>query len=334
MKTLISKAVAIGMIAAAITGCRKDDTQTNNQDAAKFKTEFSNLVAANQPQKHTFTVSANAGGTIVGNNTRVMFYPGAFITTNGTSITGNVQVELSEIHTKAQMVLANKPTISPDGLLMSSGEAYVNATQNGQQLRLRQGYSIIQFNGNSFSQPMNLFRGTIDANNFNAVSWDLVPSVSTTNANIDCANDSMGTVVYVNNNNGIPTCDTLYTFPLDSFGWMNCDYFMNQSYTNLTPVTLNVPEGYDETNTVVYVVFSSLNIVTSAHYDNTIQAFAINNGYQVPIGMQATVVALRYMNNEFWSAIQPVTFSANHTETLTFTQTTVAEYTAAVTALN
>lgn len=321
--------VAAFVLLLAIAGCKKDD-KTTTDVSAEFKSGLQQLNAKYNPAPQVVTVSANNGGQIIGGNTRVVFYPGAFITANGTAVTGNVQVEFREIYKKGHMVLSNKLPVSPQGLLDSRGEVYINATQNGQQLRLRQGYAAIQFEGRNYNDPMNLFMATDSSSG--DLSWNQV-TVTPDNPGFTCSYDSMNPPVYIDTATVSDICDTLYTFPLDGLGWINCDYFMNQQYGALTTVTANVPAGYTADNTVTYVVFTTVNSAAKFWYDANTTAFTLGGGYQVPIGLQATIVSLSYQQDGWYSAIQPVTFTANHTLTLTYAPTTIADYEAAVNAL-
>lgn len=329
MKTLICKALTLGLFAAAITGCRKDDATTDNsKNAIGLKSTFGSIVNANQPQQHVFNINAATGGTIIGKNTRLTFGPNAFITAQGSAVTGSVQVELREISEKWQMVLANKTTVSTQGLLESSGEAYINATQNGQKLRLRAGTSKIQFAASSMNKPMNFFTGNIDADNMGEVTWVLNDSIPTDTAEVDCSCDTVATV-YVDNNTSM--WDTLYTFPLDTMGWINCDYIMN---AGIYPAALKLTtsEGFDNTNTRVYLVFKNRNSVGNMNYyaDGAFVTDAIHGYDNIPVGEQMTIIAVGYKDDKLYSAFKTITLSASNNESLSLTETTSAAFETAV----
>lgn len=328
MKKLILSAA---VIATLLAGCRKDPTNNTAEDATAFTSGFTDLVTAQQPQLHAITIAANTGGTIIGTNTRVQFYPNAFITANGASVTGSVQVQVKELYTKAQMVLANKTTMSPDGLLESRGETYINATQNGQQLRLRSGYSTVFFNGSSYTKPMNLYSGAQNSSDFNNVTWNLNTVIQPTNANFDCSYDSSNSTTHIDTNGNAALCDTLYSFPLDSFGWINCDYVASSgSYP--ASLTVQTPDGFDNTNTRIYLVFTNINTVgVLNHYaGGKFVSDAIHGTGNIPVGEQLTIVALGYKDGGWYSSFKALTLNASNTETLTFAPTTIAAYTQAV----
>ena len=332
MKTLLK--FSLFFLAACcfcLSSCKKETATTTTNNAVVFTDGIKNLVNSNQPRKITTTISAGNGATLIGANTRFIFYPGAFKDANGNTVTGNVNIEIQEFYTKAQMVLGNKVTMSTQGLLESRGEVYVNATKNGQQLRIRQGYATIQFAGNSFNQPMGLFTGTVSGD-LNDVNWTQNMTIAPTNAFQGCSYDSVNPPQFIDSAGNASICDTLYTFPIDSFGWINCDYFMRDNYGALTNLTINVPSGYDNTNTKVYVVFTTINSVASV-YSYTNGAFLLSGGYQVPVGLQATIVALAYNNGQWYSSFTPITITNNHVASLSFSATTIAGYVAQVSTL-
>ena len=230
------------------------------------------------------------------------------------------------------MVLANKTTISTQGLLKSAGEAFVNATQNGQQLRLRPGFSTIQFNASTYTQPMSFYIGQLDATNFDNVTWEQQTNVPNTMSNFTCSQDSViGSIVFVDNSGTIPVCDTLYTFPLDSFGWINCDYVAN-SGTYPATLALQTQQGFDNKNTNIYLVFKNMNAVGQmTHYvDGQFISDAIHGNLNMPIGEPLTIVAIGYKDGKTYSAFKETTLSANSTVSITLTETTKAAYEAAV----
>lgn len=328
MKTIFKFAIAaIYFTSLFLSGCKKEET---NNDAAMFKSGMQDLINANQPRKLSAVISAGNGATLIGANTRFVFYPGAFINAAGNPVTGNISIEVQEFYKKSQMILGNKLPMSNQGLLDSRGEVFMNATQNGQQLRIRPGYASVQFEARAYNQPMNIFIGTTSGD-LNDVSWSLNTNIAPANGFYGCSYDSINPPTYIDTAATADICDTLHTFPLDSFGWINCDYFLRSTYSPLTDLTINVPSGYDDNNTKVYVVFSTINSVAGVWYNNG--AFTLSGGYQVPVGVQATIVALGYFNGGWQSSFTPITITSNHTETINFAPTTIADYVAQVNAL-
>src|SRR5690606_24751639 len=96
---------------------------------------------------------------------------GSCLTKNGDAVTGAVDLEFVEIFDKATMLMTNKPTMGllPNGdkaLLISGGEFYVNATQNGLPLETTCDFQLIvptALTGGT-DNDMILWNGTIDEN--------------------------------------------------------------------------------------------------------------------------------------------------------------------------
>ncbi len=328
MRKSLSVAVAVAAltIAACITGCHKEA----KTDAQIFAEGMQSIINSNQPTKHVATINATTGGTIIGANTRLQFWGNAFTDAAGNIVTGNVQIELQEFYKKPQMVLANKTTGGTEGLLDSRGEAYINYTQNGTQLRLRAGYGVIYFNSHSNSEPMNIYTGRTNGN-LADITWDKNTTVAPTTSYFTCVYDTTTQPVWVDSST-MALCDTLYSFPMDTLHWNNCDYFVEMNYPNLTDLTMGIPSGYDNNNTTVYVVFKPINSVFRVvNFAN--QSFILDNIYKVPVNMQATIVALNYHNGGWYSCFKDITISAHDVETLTFTPTTIADYVALVNSL-
>lgn len=322
MKSKCTVILSMAMLVVVnLTSCKKE-----RSDTAEFRANMLSFINGNQPEKYKVTVSATTGGSIIGANTRVYFSPNAFVSANGTAVTGDVELEVQEVYTKAQMILSNKVTMSPDGILDSRGEVYLNANKNGQPLRLRPGYATIQFEASSYAEPMSFFNGSVSGE-FGDVSWNLNTTVAPTNGFYGCSYDTINPPVYIDTATSADICDTLYTFPLDSFGWVNCDRLISGLTPPPTPtdITVNLPGGYEPNATFVYMAFSNLNAVIRLYPINNTESFHIGGAY-APVGRPATIIALSYRNGGWYSCVRPITIALNHTEDLTFTSTTIANY--------
>ena len=71
--------------------------------------------------------------------TRFEFPKNAFVSANGTPITGNVDFELQEIYSAGAMISMDMPTVSSGNILVSGGEFAMSARQNGVDLLLAPG---------------------------------------------------------------------------------------------------------------------------------------------------------------------------------------------------
>lgn len=306
-RSLVLIGGSILLASAVITGCHKGSGGNGPQNA--LHTVFTNNLAA---AEQSFFVDALAGGTITGSDgTQVTFIANAFRTQGGGAVSGQVTVKLVEALTVGKMILINKQTVGSDNgvlkPLTSGGQFRLTAFQNGQPLKLVPGGSFVLVPANNPDPQMELFSGTVDADG--TILWDPFAQ-GQLNA------DSMG-----------------YTFPNDSLGWINCDYFMNWGVP-LTTITVTVPTDHNDQNTFVWAVFPSINSLTNApQYDANASTFATGPNYSAPIGENVIIVSLALINGVYYSSFTPTTLVANHNEVISYQATTLAQFNADCMAL-
>jgi len=158
---------------------------------------------------------------------------------NGNPVTGAVQVEIIEIFDRGNMLIANKPTTGQTvsgqkQLLISGGEFYVNAKQDGVQLSTNCGYQIkvpAALTGGADPEMM-AFTGSMDT------VGDLVWAAAT-NSEFWLGQGATGEM-------------TEYNAFVASFGWFNCDKFANFSGP-MTEISVLLPQGYNNSNSNIYI---------------------------------------------------------------------------------
>jgi len=266
-----------------------------------------NFLNSNTPVNQNFSVDANSYSTVRGNEgTVITVPPNAFTDQLGNPVSGTVNFTLKEVYSPGAMITSGMMTESNGQLLVSGGELFINAQQNGSDLRLAQGKQFsVNVPSTNLNPQMQLFRGTGSGNNFN---W--VPDTST---NVNTCPDSSSITL------------GFYCFDLDSLiNWINCDYFYNDPRP-LTEVDIVVPQGFDRTNTLVYVYVPSINSVTQVtRYANNI--FSITSGYRLPVGLNVDFIAVHAdANGNLQYAYQSNTIANNHVENLSFTAVTQAQ---------
>lgn len=299
MKWMIVGSLAVAMVAV---GCKKETSGggtvpvTQNPLRQIFNDNVENA-------KQTFTVQANTGGQVQGQDGVTAFFaPNAFMRQNGTVATGAVQVELIEALNVADMVWLNKQTLGNDNgqlkPLISGGQYYMNATQNGEQLWLATGSTTVLVPApNGVDPNMELFIGEVDQDG--EILWDPF-------ANGDMEFDSSAFVI------GEDTLD-----------WVNCDYFMNGGIQ--TSVQVTCPSGHTENNTFVWLVFPDQNAMTAIH-NTSGSVFSTGSYYTLPVGMNMIVIALSQINGVVSSSFTSTSVSANMNQTIQLSPTTLAEF--------
>lgn len=291
-----SSILIAGALLIFATSCKKDKPQPVIPDPANpsvnhASTFFnSNLVNGTQ----TFTINAGQAQTITGNKgTVIQFNANSFVTSGGTPVTGNVQIELVEIYSKTDMILMNKQTVGKtwNGVspLISGGQFSIVAKQNGQKLKLAPGmnYQIDAPAPNGTTGQMSLFYGQIEDEQ---LEWTQVDSS------------------FVNAGSGIYSA-----FP-DSTGWVNLDYFMNNSGP-FSEINVQIPSGFTTGNTRVFVSIDGSSSIAGIYNVNA-GVFSSGDYYKLPIGMAVHFIVINLDNNEIHAAVVPATITNNHLQTV------------------
>jgi hypothetical protein len=292
---------------ALFVGCKKDDDEAATPSVPVTPTTNAMLALFDQHVEDAtqlFTVNAGTGGAVIGQDGVTMFFPpNAFRTLAGAVVTGPVQVELVEALTLGDMLWLNKRTLGNDNgqlrPLVSGGQYFLNVTQGGQQLRLAENAGYVNVPApNGIDPNMQLFTGTVDGNGI--ITWDPF-----------------------GNAGGFGQDSLSYNFPNDSLGWINCDYFMDQS--PITGLQAVCPEGHNDGNTLVWLVFPDMNSLTTMYASGT-NIFATGGSYQVPVGINVQIVALSNLGGSYSWATVTTTVTAGLSVDLSFSPTTLEEF--------
>lgn len=140
---------ALGVM--ALTSCEKDDNQNNSGGNTGDSTTITETALLNErlaemgPSEQVFTMDASRSQNITTAKGNIFSFPAfAFEDQSGNSVTGNVEIQITEVDKKSEMILSGMMTLSDEGALESQGEFNVEVFQNGQILKLKEGasYSI------------------------------------------------------------------------------------------------------------------------------------------------------------------------------------------------
>ena len=312
MKNLKTIFGTLLMTLTLLTSCEtKDDGDNDFNNAVDIATaqEFKNIKdIALDNLTQNFSFNADDGNiTLTSANGVQININGNCLTLNGNPVTGQVQLEYVELFEKGNMLTSNKPTMGtlPNGdktLLISGGEFFIEATQNGSALDTTCGLQlIIPASLTGGADPlMSLWEGEIDAED--NLTWDEVE-------------DATG-------QGGVFVEGSEYYGLLQGFGWSNVDRF----YSDPRPKTLiqvQAPIGYNFTNSAVYLSYDGEDSGLAAldTYDGTLNLFSEHYG-QIPIGLECHVIFVTEDNGIWRYAIKPVTIVANDIITFTMDDTT------------
>lgn len=239
---------------------------------------------------------------------------------NGNAVTGTVNLEYIEVFDKGTMATTNKPTMGrmPNGdlgLLITGGEFYVNATLGGQQLDIVCNMSLLvptSLTDGTVDDEMTLWNGAI--NEDGDLVWD---------ENQDAA--GQGGVFGEGNN---------YYVSFGNFGWTNVDKFYSDPRPKTT-ILVDVPDGYDNENSSVYLSYDGEGTNALASLDTyTTEGYFSEHYGQIPIGLECHVIFVTEEDGEYRYAIKAVTIEADDIITFTYSETTTGTEDELVAAIN
>jgi len=291
MKNLTGTLCAFLMLTLLLTACRDDDEASSEAPSPE---EFQTLrQTALDNITQTFEVDFSNGATSFTSEQGVRLDVFSCTDASGNQSTSftDVNLKFMEIFDRGTMLVTNRPTvgISPsgeEGILISGGEFFLDATQNGEQLNACAINARIPTDltgGTDFN--MSLWTGDIDANG--DLTW------------------------VTDSTSGIEMDTSTYFVFMNQFGWINCDVFWDDPRPR-TGVTVETPTNYDETNSAVYFSIVGEN-----------SGLGRGTG-QFPIGQEAHFIFVTVEDDDWRYAVQSVTISENEVVTFNLDDTTIA----------
>ncbi len=259
-----------------------------------------------QSLEKQFSFDAAAGSQYVSDRGTILdIPPNAFVDASGNLITGMIDFTFIEVLDKSLMMIYDKPTItSSNTILESAGVLYLEARQDGKELSLIEGIEVRIPSDNM--RDMRLFGWSETAvEPAMAFAWNLISDVSIArdewtdpNTNLDVSGFYMS---------------------LGRLDWINCDAFINYPEEELTSLCLNFPDGYDNRNTISYVIFEDLNSVIRIPKNNSYQETCFPDD-QAPIGERISIVSIRVVDEDQYELgmIENVVITANFEEDMLF----------------
>lgn len=309
------------MTTLLFTSCTKNDSDDIDIIVRATAEDFNNLKEdALENLTQDFQFNAEDGNiTLTSENGVTININGACLTLNGNAVTGEVNLEFVELFEKGNMLVTNKPTmgILPNGdkaLLISGGEFFIEATQNG---------NILETNCNiQLGIPTDLTGG---ADN-DMILWDGIIDEDGELAWDENKRDGAQGGVFAEGNQ-------YYAF-IGDFGWSNVDRFYNDPRPKTT-ILVGVPEGYDNTNCSVFLSYDGedTGLANLDTYDAGSGLFSEHYG-QIPIGLECHVIFVTEEANDWKYAVQAATIEENGIITITDGETSIVTQSQLETIIN
>jgi len=296
------------LLCLSIAGC--DDGTTESLQLQPDKVALTNLfINGTIDRTQHFTIYAATGGNIAGEKgTIVKFGGNAFQKLNGDAVSGSVDVKLIEVYDRSTMLLTKRPTNGKNEdnkveTLVSGGEFYVNATQDGIQLKLVSGYTIVAPTSNTgeIDQDMRMFSGVEN-----------------------CVGDDCDVTWEENKDRGIEIGEfqttggiqTAYYVFQNHFGWTNIDRWFNDPRSK-TSIFVKVPEGFDNSNCAVFIAYEGEPTALGRFdkYDNSSKMFTEHYGL-IPIGIKIHVILISVIDDAVHYAVESATVTEDHVVTI------------------
>jgi hypothetical protein len=264
-----------------------EDDPISNIGNLKYETAQEYL-SDNVPDSEVKSIDATKGEYIQTQNGLSFYFRPNIFELNGSLVTGQIDIEILEVLTPADMIFTGATTTSSSHVLESGGMFNLTASQGGQELSLTPGGSFqVNIPSNAPDFNMKIFQGVEDGN---IVRWEERDSAFW---RLDSAQKG-------------------YVLDVDFLKWCNLDKFRDEP--NQTKVRVKLPDGYTNTNTKVFMVFKT-NMVTHLYGDPTNEEF--NTGsYTAPAGMDVKFVIISVKDKKLYYAIVPSKIEVDHLETV------------------
>ncbi len=285
----------IGGLVFISFACKKPDPvpPPATDAAALIAFNSDNIEEATQ----NFSVNANSPIYIYGEKgTSLYLAADALVDSEGNLVTGDVQVALIEIDKKSEMVLMNKATMGKKGsnhaTLISQGEFYVSISQFGTELTLTSPMTL--------STPIDDYdpsmRKFVNISDEKDLLWEMAAD-----SILNEGEDSTGVALS-------------YEILSGEWGWTNIDKFYSDPRPK-TEIFAELPEGFNDTNTEVYVSYDGESNALAQFDVWTGDRFSEHYGL-IPIGLEVHFIAVGIEGDELHCSIQSATIIDNHVQNI------------------
>ncbi len=251
------------------------------------------------PKVQTYTFMAFQGAEIIGNQGTILHVnPLSFTDLNGNIIDGEITLSLLEMYNPSDMIACQLSTngINPNGTiepLFSEGIFYIEITFNSQPVTITNPV-LLFVPSESSGLPLSKFESPSCPDLLCEVLWER-------QNNVEVLEEPYVTAAGI----VIPGYRTSVQL---TQGWHSIARY--SSTQNKTTVYNKAPNGYNKTNSNVFVVYNSpsLTVGMFPYFSETNKVFYQNN---LPVEQDASIVFVSKQENQFVFASQTTTITPN-----------------------
>ena len=283
-------------------------------------------------QTKTMTLGSSAVSVTFAGGTTLTFAPGSVQDESGNVYSGEVQLKVREVQRKSDMLLSNVLSVSNTSPLVSGGMFFLDLkTPSGAALNVNpvQGVGAAVPVVGKPNDRMQQFVGQGTSCSQQGGGAGAGPVTSAPLASGDSSVNWCPVAGQFGINTSTPPGS--YVFSIFGKGWINCDFFYQDSRPKTT-----VHVGFtaiNDANTVVFLVPQGINTVIALYtQDGSNQRKSYDNS--LPIGLNTELVALTFNAGKQYLAHKTVTVSTNLSENLTFNEISTADLKAYLATLN
>ena len=159
------------LILSILCSCNNAPEKESSDNKKNRDAVFNNVYNDDNIESQTFTIDNSIDNIIEGDNgTKIRIGKNTFTDQNDNPIKGKVSIELKEALNPIDMVMGNLTTTFNGKPLQSGGMIYLNATSNGNQLKIANNKSILaSVPSDTLFADMSIFKGSRDS--LNRMNW-------------------------------------------------------------------------------------------------------------------------------------------------------------------
>jgi hypothetical protein len=307
-----------------LVSCKKDESPVVKEETVVRATPeaFSSLRAvAIESKIQDFQFDASINTVLTTANAVQIVMNANCLTKDGNPITGMVDIKVVELFERGAMLTTNKPTMGkmPNGdkaILISGGEFFINATQNGANLELDCPIQVViptDLTGGGKTE-ITLWSGRGIDNDCDGIDNDC----DGIDNDCDGVDDDCDGIVWeeVETGGQAEEVDAVqgdrgenYDTEFGSFGWTNVDKF-NADPRPKTTLLVDVPNGFDDTNSSVYISYNG-EPNALGNLDTYIESTGLYSEHygQIPIGLECHIIFVSEEDGDWLYAIESVTIA-------------------------